>query len=61
MALGYRHWSGVTLISDCESALNYYRLVANKGQFFDLINFLYNIFIYFEFLFEIFILSYNSR
>lgn len=31
MALGYRHWNGVTLVSDCESALNYYRLVANKG------------------------------
>lgn len=30
MVLGYRHWSGVTLSSDCESALNYYRLVANK-------------------------------
>lgn len=30
MALGYRHWNGVTLVSDCESALNYYRLVANK-------------------------------
>lgn len=33
MVLGYRHWSGVTLPSDCENALNYYRLVANKGNF----------------------------
>ena len=32
MTLGYRHWSGVTLVSDCENALNYYRLVANKGM-----------------------------
>lgn len=33
MMLGYRHWAGVTVVSDCESALNYYRLVANKGEF----------------------------
>lgn len=33
MALGYRHVSGVTLVSDCENALNYYRLVANKGTY----------------------------
>lgn len=32
MALGYRNWAGVTVASDCEAALNYYRLVANRGE-----------------------------
>lgn len=30
MALGYRHWVGVTTPVSCERALDYYRKVANK-------------------------------
>ncbi|XP_012285315.1 protein sel-1 homolog 1 [Orussus abietinus] len=30
MALGYRHWAGVTTPISCERALDYYRKVANK-------------------------------
>lgn len=30
MALGYRHWAGVTTADSCERALDYYRKVANK-------------------------------
>ncbi|XP_035733239.1 protein sel-1 homolog 1-like [Vespa mandarinia] len=30
MALGYRHWTGVTTPVSCERALDYYRKVANK-------------------------------
>lgn len=30
MALGYRHWIGVTTPVSCERALDYYRKVANK-------------------------------
>lgn len=30
MALGYRHWTGVTTPTSCERALDYYRKVANK-------------------------------
>ncbi|KAK2587376.1 hypothetical protein KPH14_003093 [Odynerus spinipes] len=30
MALGYRHWTGVTTPASCEHALDYYRKVANK-------------------------------
>lgn len=33
MAIGYRYWSGVTVAADCESAIGFYRKVANKvGQ-----------------------------
>lgn len=34
MVLGYRYWSGVTVPPSCEKALDHYRLVANKGNFF---------------------------
>nr|CAD7403815.1 unnamed protein product [Timema cristinae] len=30
MALGYRHWSGVSLQTSCEKALDFYRKVADK-------------------------------
>ncbi|KAF3421600.1 hypothetical protein E2986_07120 [Frieseomelitta varia] len=30
MALGYRHWAGVTTPASCERALDFYRKVANK-------------------------------
>lgn len=30
MAMGYRHWSGITTPALCEKALDYYRRVANK-------------------------------
>lgn len=33
MALGYRYWSGVTVATSCERALDFYRKVANKGKF----------------------------
>lgn len=33
MALGYRYWSGVTVAASCEKALDFYRKVANKGEF----------------------------
>lgn len=32
MVLGYRYWSGITVPPSCEKALDYYRLVANKGK-----------------------------
>lgn len=32
MVLGYRYWSGITVPPSCERALDYYRLVANKGD-----------------------------
>lgn len=30
MAMGYRHWAGVTTPASCEKALDFYRQVANK-------------------------------
>ena len=30
MALGYRHWAGITTPASCERALDFYRKVANK-------------------------------
>lgn len=32
MALAFRHWSGISVMSSCESALNYYRKVAKKVE-----------------------------
>lgn len=32
MALGYRYWSGISVIPSCEMALNYYRKVAKKVE-----------------------------
>lgn len=32
MALGYRYWSGITIASSCERALDFYRQVADKGE-----------------------------
>lgn len=29
---GYRHWAGLGLVPNCESALTYYRKVAKKGM-----------------------------
>lgn len=36
MAMGYRHWSGISVVSSCEMALSYYRKVNHRnfsGQF----------------------------
>lgn len=32
MAMGYRHWSGISVLTSCESALGYYRRVAKKVE-----------------------------
>lgn len=32
MALGYRYWSGITVATSCEKALDFYRQVADKGK-----------------------------
>lgn len=32
MAMGYRYWSGISVISNCESALKYYEKVAKKVE-----------------------------
>ena len=32
MALGYRYWSGISVMSSCESALSYYRKVAKRVE-----------------------------
>ena len=32
MALAFRHWSGISVMSSCESAMNYYRKVAKKVE-----------------------------
>lgn len=32
MALGYRYWSGISVGTSCERALDFYRQVADKGK-----------------------------
>lgn len=32
MAMGYRYWSGISVINSCESAMAYYRKVAKKVE-----------------------------
>ena len=32
MALAYRYWAGIGVQSNCETALTYYRMVAQNGE-----------------------------
>lgn len=33
MALAYRYWSGISVASNCETALTYYRKVSHTGEY----------------------------
>lgn len=39
MALGYRYWAGISLVSTCESALSYYKKVSRKGMLINSLSF----------------------